>query len=68
LEKIPLIPDVTFKQHPSGEDFAYWITVMYTGEPRTMPSARTIVPNKFEKSSSRTLIVHQFFHVSFAFL
>jgi phenylacetate-coenzyme A ligase PaaK-like adenylate-forming protein len=32
LEKIPLIPDVAFKQHPSGEDFAYWITVIYTGE------------------------------------
>ena len=32
LEKIPLLPDVTFKQHPAGEDFAYWITVMYTGD------------------------------------
>ena len=32
LKNIPLIPDVAFKQHPSGEDFAYWVTVIYTGE------------------------------------
>jgi long-chain-fatty-acid---luciferin-component ligase len=32
LEKIPLIPDATFKQHPSGEDFAYWIANIFTGE------------------------------------
>ena len=32
LAKIPLIPDLTFKQHPSGEDFAHWITNIYTGE------------------------------------
>ena len=32
LEKIPLIPDTTFKQHPSGEDFAHWIANVYTGE------------------------------------
>ena len=32
LEKIPLLPDLTFKQHPSGEDFAYWITVIFTGD------------------------------------
>jgi long-chain-fatty-acid---luciferin-component ligase len=32
LEKIPLIPDATFKQHPSGEDFAYWIANLFTGE------------------------------------
>jgi len=32
LEKIPLIPDTTFKQHPSGEDFAHWIANIYTGE------------------------------------
>ena len=32
LEKIPLLPDVTFKQHPSGGDFAYWITVIFTGD------------------------------------
>jgi long-chain-fatty-acid---luciferin-component ligase len=32
LEKIPLIPDLTFKQHPSGEDFAYWIANVYTGD------------------------------------
>ena len=32
LEKIPLIPDLTFKQHPSGEDFAHWIANIYTGE------------------------------------
>jgi hypothetical protein len=31
LEKIPLIPDLTFKQHPSGEDFAHWIANIYTG-------------------------------------
>ncbi|MGZ4905097.1 MAG: LuxE/PaaK family acyltransferase [Halobacteriota archaeon] len=32
LEKIPLIPDLTFKQHPSGVDFANWIASIYTGE------------------------------------
>ena len=32
LEKIPLIPDLTFKQHPSGEDFAHWIANIFTGE------------------------------------
>jgi long-chain-fatty-acid---luciferin-component ligase len=32
LEKIPLIPDLTFKQHPSGADFAHWIANVYTGE------------------------------------
>jgi hypothetical protein len=32
LEKIPLVPDLTFKQHPSGEDFAHWIANIYTGE------------------------------------
>jgi long-chain-fatty-acid---luciferin-component ligase len=32
LEKIPLLPDTTFKQHPSGKDFAYWITVIFTGD------------------------------------
>jgi long-chain-fatty-acid---luciferin-component ligase len=32
LEKIPLIPDATFKQHPSGKDFAYWIASVYTGD------------------------------------
>ena len=32
LEKIPLVPDLTFKQHPSGKDFAYWITVILTGD------------------------------------
>jgi phenylacetate-coenzyme A ligase PaaK-like adenylate-forming protein len=32
LEKVPLIPDSTFKTHPSGEDFAHWIANVYTGE------------------------------------
>ena len=32
LEKIPLVPDLTFKQHPSGKAFAYWITVILTGD------------------------------------
>lgn len=33
LVEIPLIPDLTFKHHPSGkEDFAYWIASIYTGE------------------------------------
>ena len=32
LEKIPLIPDLTFKQHPSGKGFAYWLTVIFTGD------------------------------------
>ncbi len=32
LLKIPLIPDQTFKQYPKGKDFAYWVTVMSTGD------------------------------------
>jgi long-chain-fatty-acid---luciferin-component ligase len=32
LAKIPLIPDVTFKAHPSGEEFAHWIADIYTGD------------------------------------
>jgi long-chain-fatty-acid---luciferin-component ligase len=32
LEKIPLIPDLIFKQHPSGKGFAYWLTVIFTGD------------------------------------
>ncbi|MGZ4942506.1 MAG: LuxE/PaaK family acyltransferase [Halobacteriota archaeon] len=32
LEKIPLIPDIVFKQHPSGVGFAHWIANIYTGE------------------------------------
>jgi phenylacetate-coenzyme A ligase PaaK-like adenylate-forming protein len=31
LKKIPLIPDTTFKQYPSGKDFARWLATMYTG-------------------------------------
>lgn len=36
LDKIPLIPDVTFKAHPSGEEFAHWIADIYTGEVPTV--------------------------------
>jgi hypothetical protein len=32
LERIPLIPDLTFKSHPSGADLAHWIANIYTGE------------------------------------
>jgi long-chain-fatty-acid---luciferin-component ligase len=32
LDKIPLIPDITFKQHPSGKDFARWLATMFTGD------------------------------------
>ena len=32
LDKIPLIPDVTFKQYPSGEDFAHWLANVFTGD------------------------------------
>jgi long-chain-fatty-acid---luciferin-component ligase len=32
LEKIPLIPDLTFKQHPSGKGLGYWLTVIFTGD------------------------------------
>ena len=32
FDKIPLLPDVTFKTHPSGKDFAYWITSIFTGD------------------------------------
>jgi Acyl-protein synthetase, LuxE len=36
LEKIPLIPDITFKQHPSGEDFAHWLASIFTGDMPTL--------------------------------
>jgi Acyl-protein synthetase, LuxE len=42
LDKIPLIPDVTFKQHPSGEDFAHWIANIFTGE---LPTVVIDTPN-----------------------
>ncbi len=32
LNKIPLIPDLTFKQHPSGKDLASWIERTFTGD------------------------------------
>lgn len=32
LDNIPLLPDLTFKQHPSGKGFAYWITGIFTGD------------------------------------
>jgi hypothetical protein len=32
LDKIPLIPDVTFKQYPSGKDFARWLATIFTGK------------------------------------
>ncbi|MDD1721839.1 MAG: hypothetical protein LUP95_07630 [Euryarchaeota archaeon] len=38
LDIIPLIPDLTFKQHPSGADFAHWIANIYTGDlPTVVP-------------------------------
>ena len=32
LFKIPLIPDLTFKQYPEGKDFARWIARVFTGD------------------------------------
>lgn len=32
LLKIPLIPDLTFKQYPEGKDFARWIGSVFTGD------------------------------------
>jgi hypothetical protein len=32
LFKIPLVPDVTFKQYPEGRDFARWLAAIFTGE------------------------------------
>ncbi|MDD1720853.1 MAG: hypothetical protein LUP95_02600 [Euryarchaeota archaeon] len=32
LYKIPLIPDLTFKQYPEGRDFARWLASVHTGE------------------------------------
>ncbi len=32
LFKIPLIPDLTFKQYPEGRDFARWLASVFTGE------------------------------------
>ena len=31
LDTIPLIPDTTFKEYPSGEDFAHWLANVFTG-------------------------------------
>jgi hypothetical protein len=32
LSKVPLIPDLTFKQYPEGRDFARWLASVFTGE------------------------------------
>ena len=32
LDIIPLIPDTTFKEYPPGEDFAYWLANVFTGD------------------------------------
>ncbi len=32
LDKIPLIPDTTFKQYPSGKEFAHWLANVFTGD------------------------------------
>ena len=32
LDTIPLIPDTTFKEYPSGEDFAHWLATVFTGK------------------------------------
>ncbi len=32
LNRIPLIPDVFFKQYPSGKDFARWLAGVFTGD------------------------------------
>jgi phenylacetate-coenzyme A ligase PaaK-like adenylate-forming protein len=32
LDKIPLIADTTFKQYPSGKDFAFWLATIFTGD------------------------------------
>jgi long-chain-fatty-acid---luciferin-component ligase len=32
LLKIPLVPDVTFKQYPEGRDFARWLAGVFTGK------------------------------------
>jgi hypothetical protein len=31
LDKIPLIPDTTFKEYPSGKEFAHWLATVFTG-------------------------------------
>ncbi len=32
FDKIPLIPDIVFKQYPPGKDFAYWLETIFTGD------------------------------------
>jgi len=32
LYKIPLIPDITFKQYPEGREFARWLESVYSGD------------------------------------
>ena len=31
LDTIPLIPDTTFKEYPSGKEFAHWLATIFTG-------------------------------------
>ena len=42
LDTIPLIPNTTFKQYPSGEDFARWLANIFTGD---LPSIVLEGPN-----------------------
>lgn len=30
FDKIPLIPDTTYKEYPSGKDFAHWLATTTT--------------------------------------
>src|SRR5659263_119344 len=32
FDKIPLIPDITFKQYPEGREFARWLESVYSGD------------------------------------
>jgi long-chain-fatty-acid---luciferin-component ligase len=45
LNRIPLVPDLTFKQYPSGKDFAFWLATVFTGK----------LPNIIIKSADPTL-------------
>ena len=47
LERIPLIPDTFFKDHPGGRDFALWLGNIFSGElPRIVIRGKNPTPDQ----------------------
>ena len=47
LERIPLIPDTFFKDHPGGRDFALWLENIFSGElPRIVIRGKNPTPDQ----------------------